>query len=140
MLCCCSPLNISGCLLPLRSSGCLSPTLLLQLHPLSVRLDVCSSASSSDRQLATALTFYYYPQLKLVGALAGSPDDQELITNLFLGDVGDGLMLENVAVCGSSRGGALQFAEAGRPCPFRCEQQPCDKADWGWASARAIVD
>lgn len=88
-----------------------------------MRLDVCSSAASSDRQLAAALTFYYYPQLKLVGVLAGSPEDQELITNLFLGDVGDGSMLENVAVCVSSSGGPLQFAEAGRPCPFRCEQQ-----------------
>lgn len=64
------------------------------------------------------LTFYYYAQLKLVGVLAGSAEDQELITNLFLGDVGDGMMLENVGVCSS--GGTLQFAEAGRPCPFRC--------------------
>lgn len=92
-------------------------SLLLQLHPLSVRLDVCPSAQASDRQLATTLTFYYYTQLKLVGVLAASPEDQELITNLFLGDVGDGLMLENVGVCSSS--GTLQFAEAGRPCPFR---------------------
>jgi hypothetical protein len=102
-----------------------------------VRLDVCSSASSSDRQLATTLTFSYYPQLKLVGVLAGSSEDQELITNLFLGDVGDGLMLENVAVCGSSAGAPLQFAEAGRPCPFRYEQQTFGKADRGWGERSA---
>jgi len=65
-----------------------------------------------------SLTFSYYTQLKLVGVLAALPEDQELITNLFLGDVGDGLMLENVGVCSS--GGTLEFAEAGRPCPFRC--------------------
>jgi hypothetical protein len=91
--------------------------LLLQLHPLSVRLVMCPSAEGSNSQLFTALTFSYYTQLKLVGVLGGTPDDQELVTNLFLGDVGDGRMLENVGVC--SNGGALQFAEAGRPCPFR---------------------
>lgn len=68
-------------------------------------------------QLATSLTFYFYTQLKLVGVLAATPEDQELITNLFLGDGGDGLMLENVGVCSSS--GSLEFAAAGRPCPFR---------------------
>lgn len=92
--------------------------MLLQLHPLSVRLDMCPSAEGSDSQLSTTLTFFHYTQLKLVGVLGGTPEDQELVTNLFLGDVGDGLMLENVGVCSSS--GALQFAEAGRPCPFRC--------------------
>jgi hypothetical protein len=93
---------------------------LLQLHPLSVRLEFKAPAqagSSSSSRLATTLTFYYYTQLKLLGVLASTPEDQELITNLFLGDVGDGALLENIGVCSSS--GALDFATAGRPCPFR---------------------
>lgn len=91
---------------------------MLQLHPLSVRLEIKAPAQAgASSRLATTLTFYYYTQLKLVGVLASTPEDQELITNLFLGDVGDGALLENIGVCSSS--GALDFATAGRPCPFR---------------------
>jgi hypothetical protein len=76
-------------------------------------------AGDGARQLVAALTFSYYSQLQLVGVAAGSSDDEALLTHLFLGDVGDGQLLEAVAACSSS--GTLQFAEAGRPRPFRCE-------------------
>ena len=99
---------------------CLLLPLFLQLHPLSVRLDMFAGAGEGgdSSSLATLLTFYFYRQLKLVGVLAATPEDQELVTNLFMGDTGDGSMLENVGVCSTS--GTLEFAAAGRPCPFRC--------------------
>jgi hypothetical protein len=98
---------------------------LLQLHPLSVRLEIKAPAQAG----ATTLTFYYYTQLKLVGVLASAPEDQELITNLFLGDVGDGALLENIGMCSSS--GALDFATAGRPCPFRWVVAAPQGVMWG---------
>ena len=97
---------------------CCCPLSLPQLHPLSVRLELHHLGQQQAQQRSTTLTFYFYTQLKLVGVLAGSPEDQELITNLFLGDVGDGVMLENVGACSST--GTLEFAESNRPCPFRC--------------------
>lgn len=86
---------------------------------------------------AVTFTFFYYSLLKLVGVLAAAPEDQELLTNLFLGDVGDGLMLENVGVCSSGSSGPLEFAAAGRPCPFRCGGVILDV--WGRLAAVLFV-
>lgn len=64
------------------------------------------------------LTFQYYTQLQLVGVSASSPETEEVLTDMFLGDVGDGQLFENVAALASS-GAPAQFGGPGRPRPFR---------------------
>ncbi|WIA38614.1 hypothetical protein OEZ86_001924 [Tetradesmus obliquus] len=93
-----------------------------KVHPLSVTLEVSLGGPEQQQAAAgsVALCFQYYSQLKLVGVAAGAPDDEELLTDLFLGDAGDGLLLEAVAAACS--GGALQFGLPGRPRPFRWAQ------------------
>lgn len=64
------------------------------------------------------LTFQYYTQLQLVGVSASTPESEEVLTDLFLGDVGDGQLFENVAAL-ASNGSAAQFGVPGRPRLFR---------------------
>ncbi|KAF6262857.1 Fms-interacting protein-domain-containing protein [Scenedesmus sp. NREL 46B-D3] len=58
--------------------------------------------SEAQDDHAYKLSFQYYTQLKLVGVAAATADDEELLTDLFLGDAGDGLLLESVAAACSS--------------------------------------
>jgi hypothetical protein len=90
----------------------------LQVHPLSVTVEVQLGGPEQQQAGSVQLSFQYYHQLKLVGVAAAAPDDEELLTDLFLGDAGDGLLLESVATACSS--GAYQFGLPGRPRPFRC--------------------
>jgi hypothetical protein len=91
----------------------------VQVHPLSVTIEVQLGSPEQQQQAGSVqLSFQYYTQLKLVGVAAGAPDDDELLTDLFLGDAGDGLLLESVAAACSS--GTYQFGLPGRPRPFRC--------------------
>jgi hypothetical protein len=102
----------------------------LQVHPLSVTIEVQLGSPEQQQQHQQAgsvqLSFQYYTQLKLVGVAAGAPNDEELLTDLFLGDAGDGLLLESVAAACSS--GTYQFGLPGRPRPFRCgaDATTCD--------------
>jgi len=90
---------------------------LLQVHPLSVIVDVLQPNQPHNQQLMQ-LTFKYYTQLKLVGVHAGSQEDDEVLTDLFLGDLGNGDMIENVAIA-ACNGSPLEFGGAERPRPFR---------------------
>jgi hypothetical protein len=89
----------------------------LQVHPLSVTFQVQLGGQQQHGDIMQ-LSFQYYTQLKLVGVAAAAADDDDLLTDLFLGDAGDGLLLESVAAACSS--GAYQFGLPGRPRPFRC--------------------
>lgn len=93
------------------------------MHPLSVHVEVyqasdSTGASKGQQQPVAALAFSYYTQLQLVGVVAGSADDDAMLTDLFLGDAGDGKLLEAAAACTSS-GSSLRFGEPGRPRPFQ---------------------
>eukprot|EP00879_Flechtneria_rotunda_P011379 GHRR01011885.1.p1 GENE.GHRR01011885.1~~GHRR01011885.1.p1 ORF type:complete len:416 (+),score=151.79 GHRR01011885.1:217-1464(+) len=90
-----------------------------KMHPLSVTVEVAGSRES-DAEPVMQLTFHYYTQLKLVGVSASTPADEEVLTDLFLGDAGDGRLLENVAL--ATNVGSLQFGAAGKPRPFRWAQ------------------
>lgn len=84
---------------------------------MSVILDVLQPNQPSN-QLLMQLTFKYYTQLKLVGVYAGCAEDDEVLTDLFLGDLGDGDMVENVAAA-ACNGSPLEFGGWERPRPFR---------------------
>lgn len=81
-------------------------------------ITVQSTDQGSDQQQLMQLTFQCYTQLQLVGVSAASPEAEEVLTDLFLGDLGDGQLLENVAALAST-GMTVQFGGTGRPRPFR---------------------
>jgi hypothetical protein len=92
------------------------------VHPLSVHVEVyqasdSTGASKGQQQPVAALAFSYYTQLQLVGVVAGSADDDAMLTDLFLGDAGDGKLLESLPVSCSvavDRDAACQSATSWR--------------------------
>lgn len=89
------------------------------MHPLSVSLEIyLPEQFGPGHQPLAQLTFQHYTQLQLVGVSASTPQAEEVLTDLFLGDVGDGQLFENVAALTSS-GTPAEFGGPGRPRPFR---------------------
>lgn len=80
-------------------------------------IDVQAASQGNSGEPVMQLTFKYYTQLKLVGVSASSAGDEDILTDLFVGDPGDGQLLENVAAACST--GVHQFGAPDRPRPFR---------------------